>query len=290
MTEFDIWIDKSHHQRNSLKPVQLHYPPVNSPDESRLPVVAGRFPSTHWSVVLAAVEEQSEDSTELQLEALGNFCVAYYEPLYAYARRRGSTPEEALDLTQGFFAHLLESRLLGKTDPKAGRLRTYLLTAFRNFVSKEKRRERAQKRGGSECPDLPLDIRELEGRFGISASERDTPEQIFERRWALNLLEQALAKVGKSYDKTGRGKLFERLRETLTGASPTLSYHELAEELGINEGAVKTAVHRLRSRFLGALQELIAETVMNESEVEDELRYLKRLYPVLATSLHYVTR
>jgi RNA polymerase sigma factor (sigma-70 family) len=144
--------------------------------------VHAKFPSTHWSVVFAAT---AEESTVDQRKALEDLCNAYYEPIYGYARRRGSSPHDALDLTQGFFVHLLQSELLSKTDPQNGRLRTYLLKSFRHYVSNEKAKAAAMKRGGDR-QQLSLDLSILEGRYNEAPHESDTPESLYERRWAVN--------------------------------------------------------------------------------------------------------
>ncbi len=233
--------------------------------------VHAAFPSTRWSAVFAASIEQS---TADQKQALEDLCQAYYEPLYGYARRRGSSPEDALDLTQGFFAHLIETELFAKTDPENGKLRTYLLTCFRHFVSKEHTRAKAKKRGGDRH-FIPLDSDLLEERYHKTPRENETPETLYERQWAMRLLEQALANVGQSYRSTGRGELFDVLRSTLTGTSNLNDYRSVAKQLRINEGAVKTAIHRLRGRFRTALRDAVAETVLDPGDIDQELRYLK---------------
>ena len=238
--------------------------------------VHARFPSTRWSAVFAANVEQS---TADQKQALEDLCKAYYQPLYGYARRRGSSPEDAMDLTQGFFAHLIETELFAKTDPENGKLRTYLLTCFRHYVSKENTRARAQKRGGDR-QFIPLNGVALEERYGKSPRVNETPETLYERQWAMRLLEQALGRVGRTYHDSGRGELFDVLRSTLTGAAAESDYRTVAARLKINEGAVRTAIHRLRGRFRDALREAVADTVLDPGDVDQELRYLKS---VLAT-------
>ena len=235
------------------------------------PSLHARFPSTHWSVVLAA---NAETSSAGQRDAMEKLCQAYYEPLYGYARRRGSSPDEALDLTQGFFVHLIETSLFSKTDPDDGRLRTFLLVAFRHFVANVHAKACAQKRGGGKI-SIPLDLAVLEDRYCLAPRENDTPETLYERRWALNLMEQALAIVGESYRDSGRGDLFTALQDTLTGSANHRNYRDLAVQLGINEGAVKTAIHRLRRRFRTALRQTILETVSKPEDVDEEMRHLK---------------
>ncbi|MCB1097887.1 MAG: sigma-70 family RNA polymerase sigma factor [Verrucomicrobiae bacterium] len=222
---------------------------------------------------MAAQAESGDEG----MAALERLCAAYYRPIYAYARRKGSSPEDAEDLTQGFFGHVIASGLLAKPEPGAGRLRTYLLTAFRNFAAKERRRGLAKKRGGGnlEGAAIPRTSNRLESDYLCVADRQLTPEQAYERKWALALIDAALGDVGECYARTGRKGLFEQLRETLIGTFPARGYGELAEQLGINEGAVRTAVHRLRSRFREALLARVSETVVNQGEIEDELRHIK---------------
>ena len=227
------------------------------------------FATTHWSVVLAAGRDSSADATS----ALAELCQSYWYPLYAYARRRGHGAEEARDLTQGFFAKLLEKGDLASADPGRGRFRTFLLSAMQNFMTGEWRRERAQKRGGDRSV-LSLDFDRAEESFRHEPVDHLGPVAIFERRWALSLLERAVSELGEEYARTDRGELFEALKGFLGAGDDALPYPELAARTGRSEGSLRTAVSRLRARWRERLRELVAETVGELDDVEDELRIL----------------
>ncbi|MDH3283171.1 MAG: sigma-70 family RNA polymerase sigma factor [Acidobacteriota bacterium] len=229
----------------------------------------GGFATTHWSVVVAAGDRASPDAER----ALASLCEAYWYPLYAFARRRGADPEEARDLTQSFFATLLEKNYVADADRERGRFRTFLLTAFQHHAAKDRARERAAKRGGAERP-LSLDYDVGEQRYLLEPVETATPERIYERRWALTILERVLSAVRRDYAETGRSALFDALSPVLVGASPAPSYRAIGEDLGLSEGAVKVAAHRLRRRYRARLRAEIEETVSTPSEVDDELRHL----------------
>ena len=206
--------------------------------------------------------------------ALESLCTAYWFPLYAFERRRGAGPEEAQDLVQGFFAELLEKDYLRQADRERGRFRTFLITAFRHFASKEREKARAEKRGGGRTP-LPLDFADGESRYLREPADDRTPERIFERRWALTLLDEALGRLRGEHRAAGREDLFEALQGTLGGGTAEASsYAEVGARLGMSEGAVKVAVHRLRRRYREILRASIAETVADPSEVDDEIRHL----------------
>jgi RNA polymerase sigma-70 factor (ECF subfamily) len=230
---------------------------------------AAAFTTTHWSVVLAA----QGDSPAAQA-ALEKLCRTYWWPLYAFVRRQGHSPEEAQDLTQAFFELLLERRDLDAVRREKGRLRSYLLTSLRNFLGKAHRREMTIKRGEGRAL---VSLGELIARERADAEPVDTlsPERIYERRWALALLEQVLARLGEEYRATGpaAAELFGRLREVLTDQPGQPSQAEIAQELGMNENAVKQAFYRLRQRYRSLLHEEIAHTVAVPGDVEDELRH-----------------
>jgi RNA polymerase sigma factor (sigma-70 family) len=230
----------------------------------------GRFATTRWTVVLAAGRRGTRESEV----ALAFLCEAYWYPLYAYARRRGHAPEEAEDLTQGFFAILLEKGYVEAADRERGRFRTFLLTAFARFMAKERDRERALKRGGGRTP-LPFGLGEAEGRYAREPWHDLTPEKIYERRWALTVIDRALADLRKRCAAEGNEALLERLKGFLTGTAQG-GYAEAGSDLGLSEGAVKTAVHRLRGRFREALRAEIARTVDDPADVEEELGHLRR--------------
>jgi len=228
-----------------------------------------RFASTRWSLVAAAGQGGSPEAQQ----ALAVLCQVYWYPLYAYARRRFARAEDAQDLTQEFFAQLLEKDYLQAADLNRGKFRSFLLTAFKNFLSKERDRANAQKRGGGRRI-LPLDIQAGEKRYHLEPPDHGTPESIYERRWALTLLEQALTLLRQEFANAGKQKLFESLKGTLTGDSSTEPYSRIAEKLGMTEQAVKVAVHRMRQRYKELLRGEIAQTVAADEEIDDELRDL----------------
>jgi RNA polymerase sigma-70 factor (ECF subfamily) len=211
-------------------------------------------------------------------EALEDLCRAYWYPLYAFVRRLGEGPDDARDITQAYFTRLLEKGYLDDYDPDRGRFRVFLMASIRNFLSKERKRAQALKRGGG-AEILSLDERDAEGRYSHEPAEPLTPEQVFERRWALTLLERVLVRLQAELAAAGRGREFERLRGFLTGEQPKLAYRDVGAELGLSEAAVKTAVHRLRQRFGALLREEIAGTVAGPHEVDDEVRHLLAVAP-----------
>jgi RNA polymerase sigma factor (sigma-70 family) len=225
------------------------------------------FVTTHWSVVLTAQGESPAAD-----EALGKLCRTYWWPLYGFVRRHGHTPEEAQDLTQGFFALLLERRDFDAVRREKGRLRSYLLVSLKNFLAKAHRREMAIKRGKGQSP-VPLD--DLLAREHASPQPADnlSADVIYERRWALTLLEQVLNRLEEEYRAAGNASLFECLAELLADESTTPSQASIAEKLGMTENAVKQAFYRLRQRYRELLREEIANTVAVPGDVEDELRH-----------------
>jgi RNA polymerase sigma-70 factor (ECF subfamily) len=227
-----------------------------------------RFATTRWSLVLAAGAERSPAADE----ALAKLCEVYWYPLYAFLRGRGHTPHDAQDLTQAFFARLLEKKVLHHADPARGRFRSFLLTSLKNFEATERDRELARKRGGG-VPVLSLEFETAEGRLQLEPSTNETPEKVFDRRWALTLLDRVLTRLR---DETMRGKpqQFESLKVYLTGEQPQQRYAEAAAVLGMSEGAVKVAVYRLRRQFRDFVREEIAQTVSAPEQIEDEIRHL----------------
>jgi len=230
------------------------------------PPGGARFRTTRWSLVVAAGTAEGTEGRA----ALETLCAAAWFPLYAFARRGGSPPADAADLVQGFFADLLERQGIAAADPERGRFRTFLLAAFRHFASKERERARALKRGGGRV--LPLDFSDGESRYLAEPVDDRTPESLYERRWALALLDRVLEDLGAAY-AGGRAPLFEVLRPWLAGGDPP-SHAEAAARLGLSGGAVKVALHRLRKRYRDLLRAAIAETVASPEEVEDEIRHL----------------
>jgi RNA polymerase sigma factor (sigma-70 family) len=225
--------------------------------------------TTKWSVVLAAGRS---DTTGAQT-ALEKLCRTYWYPLYAYVRRRGHSPEDAQDLTQAFFAQLLEDRSLAGADPNLGRFRSYLLTAMNHFLTDEWKKARAQRRGGG-CEVLSLDWAAAEERFDLEAAEDSTPDKIFEKQWALALLAAVLKGLEFEYQNDGKKDLFTALKQTLMGTRESQPYAELGAALGMNESAVKVAVHRLRKRYRELIREEIAGTLERSRDIEEEMKCL----------------
>lgn len=228
-----------------------------------------RFATTHWSVVLAA----GRSSTAKSQQALATLCETYWYPLYAYLRRAGHNAEDAQDLTQGFFAQLLEKGWLSAADPERGRFRSFMLASLKHYVANERDRATAQKRGGVN-PPLPLELETAEGRYSLEPRDNTTPEKLFDRRWALTLLDRVLGRLRAELKQREKDETFDRLKVFLTGEKAQVSYRELGVELGMSEGAVKVTVHRLRRRFRELLHDEIAQMVTSREEVDDELRYL----------------
>jgi RNA polymerase sigma-70 factor (ECF subfamily) len=233
------------------------------------PPAVRRFATTRWSVVAAAGHADSPEARD----ALATLCRVYWYPLYAYARRHLARPDDAQDLTQEFFARLLEKDYLQAADPGRGKFRSFLLTAFKRFLAKERDRAGAQKRGGGRSP-LPLDFQAGERQYQLEPADHATPELLYERRWALTLLEQTLARLRQETVHAGKERQFDALKAALTGDDATEPYARIADGLGLSEQAVKVAVHRLRRRYGELLREEIAQTVGTPEEVEDELRDL----------------
>ena len=228
-----------------------------------------RFTTTSWTTVLAAREAPSAEARM----ALEDLCRAYWYPLYAFVRRQGHDADEAGDLTQAYFAELIEKGYLEDYDPSRGRFRVFLRASVKHFLSKQREKARTWKRGGR-THTISFDSQEVEGRYRHEPVDRLTPEEIFERRWALTVLESALARLRTEQAEAGRGAEFERLEGFLTGQEARASYGEVAAELRTSEGAIKTTVHRLRQRFGQLLRGEIAETVAGPEEVDDEVKYL----------------
>jgi len=246
---------------------------MSQPGKARLRPTAAHFSNTHWTVVLSARDPEGAQSRE----ALEKLCRAYWPPLYAFIRRQGQSPHDAQDLTQAFFARLFEKDYLQAVDRQKGRFRSFLLASLKHFLSNERDRARAQKRGGAQVP-IPLDFETAETHYQIEPVEHLTPEKIFERRWAMGLLERAISRLRGEYAADGKEALFHLLKSTLIEARGSVSYAELATQLKSTEAAVKMAVLRLRQRYRLALRAEISETVANPDEVEDELRQVLRAF------------
>jgi RNA polymerase sigma factor (sigma-70 family) len=232
-----------------------------------MPSVNAEFEETDWSVVLAAGSNESGRCGE----ALGRLCQTYWLPLYSFVRRRGYSPHDAQDLTQDFFARLIEVRLAAAADPKRGRFRSFLLANFKNFLANEWDRARAQKRGGG-AVILSLDVESAEAFLEGQPSTSVTPEVLFDRHCALTLMDRAMEKLQReNADDVAR---FSRLKPFMTSPPPAGGYDQVAAEFNMPPGSVPVAVHRLRSRFRQLLRAEVAQTVATASEIDDELRHL----------------
>ena len=228
---------------------------------------AAAFATTHWSLVLTA-----QGRSPAADEALEKLCRTYWWPLYGFVRRNGFGPEEAQDLTQGFFALLLERRDLDAVRREKGRLRSYLLVSLKNFMAKARRRELTLKRGEGRAL-VPLHELLARERADLEPADNLSADRIYERRWALTLLELVLTRLENEYRAANHAKLFECLKEFLSDEPERRSQAEVAAELGMTENAVKQAFHRLRQRYRQLLHEEIAQTVAVPGDVEDELRH-----------------
>jgi DNA-directed RNA polymerase specialized sigma24 family protein len=229
----------------------------------------GRFVTTQWTLVRAAAGADSA----VAAEALARLCTVYWYPVFAFVRRRGYSVDDALDLTQGFFARILEKEELGTADRDRGRFRTFLLTACEHFLLNEHDRSRAVKRGGGQAP-IPIDVAAAEARYQRSLSHDETPEHLFHRQWCVDLLSGVVESLRGEYAVAGHAGLFDRLRGFLTMDDDAGSHADAAKDLGMTPGAVKVAVHRLRRRYRDALRARVADTVDSEEAVEKELRDL----------------
>jgi RNA polymerase sigma factor (sigma-70 family) len=228
---------------------------------------SSQFPTTRWTLVVAAGDPQRKDARS----ALVSLCENYWYPLYAYLRRRGYAPDQAQDLTQEFFMRVLEGRYLDRADPEKGRFRSFILTSLKFFVADEQDRQRAQKRGGGAI--VSLEFSSGEERYQREPGHYETPDRIFERRWALSMLERVMERLRDEFVQHGRPENFERMKLFLLGQSEA-PYADLAREMNTSEGALKVAIHRLRKRYRELFRQEIADTVADPAKVESELRYL----------------
>jgi RNA polymerase sigma factor (sigma-70 family) len=230
------------------------------------------FPVTRWTVVLAASGTPSPESAA----ALERLCSSYWYPLYAFVRRSGHSPPDAEDLTQEFFARLLEHNWIAHADRHKGRFRSFLLMAMKRFLAKEWDKAKTLKRGG-QVRLVPLQLDAAETRYTREPADTRTPEQVFEKQWALTLLESVLSRLREDYARDGKGALFHALGPCLIGSRDTQPYAALGAELGMTEGAARVAVCRLRERYRECLKEEIGHTVASAAEVDEELRHLLRV-------------
>ncbi len=238
--------------------------------KSDLTSVGGaQFPSTLWNVVLLTGQSSNAESEQ----ALAKLCSAYWKPLYAFIRREGYPPPDAQDLTQGFFAHLLDRHRLGRVDRTKGKFRSFLLASLRNFLADQRDKAQALKRGG-QVSLVPLDLQNAEDSYAIEPVDPLTPEKLYERRWALTLLECVLARLEAEYNDRGLRNRFLELKPFLLAEAEATNYAEAGRRLAMSEGAVKMAVLRLRQRSRELFRAEIAATVTTEGEVEEEVRHL----------------
>lgn len=230
--------------------------------------MADPFVTTRWSQVVTAAAPEAPGSSD----ALSALCEAYWYPLYAYIRRRGSDEDEAQDLTQGFFSYLIEKGVLAAADRERGRFRAFLLTAFKRYAARQHARERALKRGGGQVK-IGLDFARGEERYRLEPAHDMTPERLYQRRWALSVLERVLAALEEQARAKGQSELFDAIRGCLTGPSADRPYAAIAAELGLSEGALKVKVHRLRrsyrSRLLAEIRETLADPVDTDRELAE---------------------
>lgn len=228
-----------------------------------------RFATTRWSMVRAAGTDDSPESRE----ALEDLCLAYWHPLYGYVRRSGHAAAQAQDLTQGFILSLLTRDAIGTADPDRGRFRSFLLGSLNKFLVDQHRYENAQKRGGG-LHTFSIDAEKAEQRYLNEPVEKLTPEKIFQRQWALTMLDRAQSRLRQTYTDSNQSALFEQLLPHLSRDQERLPYREIAAALNMKEGAIKVAAHRLKQRYREALRYEILQTLDSPDELDDELRQL----------------
>jgi RNA polymerase sigma-70 factor (ECF subfamily) len=243
--------------------------PMPRAEEPNPAAPPAQFASTHWSLVLLARDRRSPAADE----ALAALCRAYWYPLYVYIRRRIGSADEAEELTQEFFTRLLQDDFLANVDQSRGRFRAYLLACCNHFLANERDRARALKRGGGR-PTLSLDFRAADQRYGHEPADTLTPQRLFERRWALLLLDATLERLRGEFHQAGKGPLYERLKATLLGDQGAVGYGLVAADLGMTEAAVKKAAQRLKQRYREVLCDEIAATVDGPERVDEEIRDL----------------
>ena len=243
--------------------------PLERRDTSEEPTPSPIFATMHLSVVLASGDSAIPGGRE----ALEKLCRTYWYPLYAYVRRRGHNAHEAQDLTQEFFARFLESHALRDVSREKGRFRSFLLAAMNHFLANEWKRGQTLKRGGA-VSIISLDEAAAEERYQLEPATDLTPERIYERRWALTLLDQVLARLREEYVSAGKGTLFEQLKIFLSDAKGAMSYAEAVARTGLSEAAARQAVHRMRQRYRELMRAEIAHTVSSPKEIDEEVRHL----------------
>jgi len=227
------------------------------------------FATTHWTVVLAA----GKHSTPQSNGALEQLCRTYWFPLYAYVRRRGHTKEDAEDLTQAFFARFLAKNYLAGLSAERGRFRAFLLASLKHFLNNEWKKSQRLKRGGGEAP-LSLDWQTADTKFQVAATAEPSPDKVFDREWALALLAKVIGRLQTECEVDGKAKLFEQLKIFLTAGKDELAQSKAAKSLGMEEGAVRVAIHRLRKRYRELLRDEIEQTLADAADVDEEMRAL----------------
>jgi RNA polymerase sigma factor (sigma-70 family) len=240
-------------------------------DQSSLAGGVERFQTTRWDVVLLSAQSQVPGCKQ----ALADLCKLYWYPLYAFIRHRGYSPEDAQDLVQGFFLHLIEYKTLSRVDRSKGKFRSFLLASLQNYLSNEVDRARCLKRGGK-AEFVYIDLEEAEDRYGLEPVEELTPEKIFDARWAMALLGEAMNRLGGEYIAQGKESTFQALREFLDpiNAKRLASYEEVAAQLGVSIGSLKTLIHRLRKQYTAIVREEISRTVSDSADVDTETHAL----------------
>ncbi len=229
----------------------------------------GAFSTTHWSVVLKAGHDSSPDAAQ----ALERLCRTYWYPLYVVVRRRGYSPEDAQDLTQEFFARFLEHKYVALADKSRGKFRTFLLRSLEHFLINEWNKATAVKRGGARQV-IAWNEEDAENRYLLERADDAAPDKIFEKRWAMSLLNEVMGRLREEYSEPGRRQLFDSLKVSVWGEPTDTSYQEIGAKLGMAEGALKVAAHRLRQRYRELLRTEVARTVSSAAEVDEELRHL----------------
>ncbi len=244
---------------------------MNSPSDGVEPSakVPGLFTTTHWSVVLAAGQGESPRAAE----ALETLCRTYWYPLYAYVRRQGHNPEHAQDVTQDFFAHLLAKGFPRGAGPERGKFRSFLLASLRHFLVDQHRHADAAKRGGGQRT-VSLDESRGEERFRLEPQHDLTPEKLYEREWAMTLLDRAQSRLREEHVVAGKTELHDRLKGFPLAEKSVSSFQQAATELGMTESALKSAVHRMRARYRQLVREEVAQTVADPAELNEEARHL----------------
>src|SRR5690348_15769603 len=230
---------------------------------------ARSFPTTRWSLILSSASDTRADAEA----ALAELCHAYWYPVYSFVRARSSSADEAQDLTQEFFLHLLDRAVFAAANPAAGRFRSFLLASLRHFLADQADRRSAQKRGG-DVVLVPIDLAAAEERFVRELQYRDTPEKVFDRQWALTLVTQACEQLQDALAREGKGRFFQHVRPFLPGGSDPPSYADLAEELKPTDTSVKVTIYRLRRRYRELLRANVSHTLADPKEVDDEIRFL----------------